>query len=214
MPLARVTIPVQRVKIVNTADIVPRMEAVVVYVNNILMNKILLVVITVFGIVGTQHTHIVFQKPKETVTKETKKTSSYKVVGVKDGDTMVLLMDGKEQVVRLAHVDCPEKKQPFGTKAKQYASELCFGKWVTVVHSNKYDRNKRLIAEVIDKDGQNLNKQLIKKGLAWHFKKYSKDKEYAQLEVQARKSKVGLWSDANPTAPWDWRKPKKKTTHQ
>jgi micrococcal nuclease len=214
MPLARETIPVQRVKIVNIASIVPRMEAVVGYVNNILMNKILLVVITVFGIVGTQHTHIVFQKPKETVTKETQKTNCYKVVGVKDGDTMVLLMDGKEQVVRLAHVDCPEKKQPFGTKAKQYASELCFGKWVTVVHSNKYDRNKRLIAEVIGKDGQNLNKQLIKKGLAWHFKKYSKDKEYAQLEVQARKSKVGLWSDANPTAPWDWRKPKKKTTHQ
>lgn len=53
---------------------------------------------------------------------------SYKVIGIKDGDTFVLLMGGKEQVVRLAHIDCPEKKQPFGNNAKQFASGVCFGK--------------------------------------------------------------------------------------
>lgn len=131
---------------------------------------------------------------------------AYKVIGVKDGDTFVVLIDGKEQVVRFGHIDCPEKKQPFGNKAKQFVSEMCFGKYVTLIHNNTFDRNKRLIAEVILEDGNNLNKELIKNGLAWHFKKYSKDKVYADLEFQARQNKIGLWSDTDPIAPWEWRK--------
>jgi endonuclease YncB( thermonuclease family) len=137
---------------------------------------------------------------------ETETQNGYKVIGIKDGDTFVLLIDGKEQVVRFAHIDCPEKKQPFGNKAKQFVSEMCFGKYVTLIHSNKFDRNKRLIAEVILQDGTNLNKQLIKNGLAWHFKKYSKDTEYAELELQARQNKIGLWSDSDQIPPWEWRK--------
>ena len=130
---------------------------------------------------------------------------AYKVIGVKDGDTFVVLMDGKEQVVRLAHIDCPEKKQPFGSRARQYASGLCFGKEVTLIQHHQYDRNKRLIAEVILEDGRNLNKELVKNGLAWHFKKYSDNREYAALETAARLQKKGLWADAAPVAPWNWR---------
>jgi len=132
--------------------------------------------------------------------------NGYKVVGVKDGDTFVLLMDGKEEVIRFAHIDCPEKKQPYGNKAKKFVSELCFGKFVTLIHNNKFDRNKRLIAEVILEDGNNLNKELIKNGLAWHFKKYSTDRVYAELELKARQNKIGLWSETDPIAPWEWRK--------
>lgn len=133
----------------------------------------------------------------------------YKVIGVKDGDTFVVLMGGKEQTIRLAHVDCPEKKQPFGNKAKQFVSELCFGKYVTLIHNNKYDKYKRIIAEVILENGTNLNKELIKNGLAWHFKKYSSNIEYAELEIKARNQKIGIWSEANPIAPWEWRQQKK-----
>lgn len=136
--------------------------------------------------------------------------TGYKVVGVKDGDTFVLLIDGKEQVVRFAHIDCPEKKQPFGNRAKQFVSDKCFAKYVTLIHDNKYDRNNRLIAEVVLEDGTNLNKELVRNGLAWHFKKYSTDDTYAQLEIEARDEHVGIWSDPNPVAPWDWRKSKKK----
>ncbi len=137
--------------------------------------------------------------------------TSYKVIGVKDGDTFVLLIDGKMQTVRFAHIDCPEKKQPFGAKAKQFVSDACFGKYVTLIinDKNKFDRNKRLIAEVILEDGKNLNKELVKNGLAWHFKKYSDSKEYNRLEKTARNNKIGIWSEPNPIAPWDWRKPKK-----
>ena len=49
---------------------------------------------------------------------------------------------------------------------------------------------------------------MIKQGMAWHFKKYSTDPLYASLEIAARKNKTGLWQDANPTPPWEWRKSK------
>ena len=144
-------------------------------------------------------------------TKQTEQKTAYKVIGIKDGDTFVLLMDGKEQTIRFAHIDCPEKKQPFGNKAKEFVADLCFGTYVTLIvnDKNKYDRNKRLIAEVILEDGRNLNKELVKNGLAWHFKKYSDSKEYALLETEARSRKIGIWSESNPIAPWDWRKRRK-----
>jgi micrococcal nuclease len=130
----------------------------------------------------------------------------YKVVGVKDGDTIVLLLNGSEQTVRLQHIDCPEKRQPFGTKAKQTTASLCFGQWVSLDKTTQRDRNGRLLAEVYLADGTCVNKELVRLGMAWHFKKYSKDRHYAALEVQARQQGVGLWRDASPIAPWVWRK--------
>ncbi|WP_175623372.1 thermonuclease family protein [Chryseobacterium schmidteae] len=137
---------------------------------------------------------------------------SYKVIGIKDGDTVEILMDGKPQTVRLSNIDCPEKKQPFGNNAKQFASDLCFGKKVKLSTGWKKDRNKRLLAEIILSNGKNLNKELVKNGFAWHYKKYSKDNSYDDLEKYARKLKLGLWTDKSPTAPWEWRKSRKKSS--
>ncbi|MBP6182918.1 thermonuclease family protein [Flavobacterium sp.] len=109
-------------------------------------------------------------------------------------------------MVRFAHIDCPEKKQPYGKTAKYFVSDNCLGKNVKIIHNNNYDRYKRLIAEVILEDGTNLNKELIKQGLAWHFKKYSDVKEYSELENEAKINKIGLWSEQNQIPPWQWRK--------
>lgn len=143
-------------------------------------------------------------KKKTTSAKPVVHQGPYKVVGVKDGDTYVFLVDGRELVVRLAHIDCPEKNQAYGTAAKKFGSDMCFGKMVRLKHTNEFDRNQRLIAEIILPDGRNLNKLLVQNGLAWHFKKYSKDEEYARLEIRARNKKVGLWSQP-AVAPWEWR---------
>ena len=132
-----------------------------------------------------------------------------KVVGVKDGDTFVVLNEKKEIVVRLEHIDAPEKNQPFGNKAKQFASDFCFGKTVVVIGNGKKDRNGRWIGEIFFKN-QNLGKELVRNGLAWHFKRYSKSENYADLEMEARKNKRGLWKEKEPIAPWEWRKFKKK----
>ena len=133
------------------------------------------------------------------------KTFQAKVVGIKDGDTFKVLYNNSEITIRLNHIDCPEKNQPYGKNAKWKASDLCFGKMVKIVSNGKKDRYKRLIAEVYC-NKININKELVKNGLAWHFKKYSSDNDYAKLEIQARKLKVGLWQQSNPIAPWNWRK--------
>ena len=131
-----------------------------------------------------------------------------KVIAVKDGDTIEILFDGKPLTIRFAHIDCPEikKRQPFGQAAKKFTSELCFGQTVTVINQGKYDRYKRLIAVIINEKNENVNKELVKAGLAWHFKKYSTDTTYDRLELIARQNKIGLWTDDNPKPPWDWRK--------
>lgn len=134
---------------------------------------------------------------------------TYKVIKIKDGDTVGILMNGKEESVRLAHIDCPENKQPFGNNAKQFISKLCFGKYVQLSGKLNRDRNKRIIAELILTKGTNVNKELIKNGLAWHYKKYSTDQSYAKLETIARKRKVGLWQEKAPIEPWNWRKESK-----
>jgi micrococcal nuclease len=94
---------------------------------------------------------------------------SGKVIGVKDGDTIAILYNNKKLTIRLAHIDCPEKKQPYGQAAKQFVSDNCFDHTVTIRHHNEYDRSKRLIGEVILHNNENLNKALVKAGLAWHF---------------------------------------------
>lgn len=133
-----------------------------------------------------------------------------KVVGVKDGDTIVVLLDGNvQETIRLAHVDCPEKKQAFGMRAKQFASDFCFGKTVKIIETARRDRSGRMIA-LVYVNNKCLNQALVSNGLAWHFKKYSKDMSYDVLEQKARVAKIGLWLDPNPIAPWDWRKIKKK----
>ena len=129
-----------------------------------------------------------------------------KVISIKDGDTIAILYNNKTLTIRLAHIDCPEKKQPYGKAAKQFMSDKCFGQTVTIQHHNEYDRSKRLIGEVITASGENLNKALVKAGLAWHYKKYSTDNSYAALEQEARKRRIGLWSEPNPIAPWEWRR--------
>lgn len=130
-----------------------------------------------------------------------------KVIRIIDGDTMEVLYEETPLKIRLAHIDCPEKrgKQPFGNNAKIALSDLCFGQQVTIYGEN-YDRYKRLIAVIVNDKKQNVNQEMVKKGMAWHFKKYSTDAKYAELEFEARKNKKGLWQDANPIAPWNWRK--------
>ena len=136
-------------------------------------------------------------------------TLKVKVIGVKDGDTVEVLYYQLPIVIRLEHIDAPEKKQPFGAVSKQKLSDLSFGKIVTLVSKGKkgnYDGRGRMIAEIYVNDKTNINKEMLKAGLAWHYKKYSKSEVYAQLENTARKNRVGLWADRSPVAPWNFRK--------
>lgn len=138
------------------------------------------------------------------------KTLSGKVIAITDGDTFKLLTQDSTQIkIRVANIDCPEKKQPFYQKAKQFTSEAIFSKNVTL-KILKNDRYGRFVAEVIYNDSLELGHQLVKNGYAWHFIKYSNDPQLTTLENQAREKKLGLWSDPEAIAPWEWRSRKKQ----
>jgi endonuclease YncB( thermonuclease family) len=138
-----------------------------------------------------------------------KETFTGQVVGVTDGDSIKVLRDGKAENIRLSGIDCPEKKQPFGTRAKQFTSQQVFGKKVTVREAGR-DRYGRTVAEVILPDGRNLNHELLKAGMAWWFRKYSKDTVLGDLEAEARTEQRGLWVDPHPVPPWEWRSKTKR----
>jgi micrococcal nuclease len=133
-----------------------------------------------------------------------------KVVGVSDGDTIKVLRAGKQVRVRLSGIDCPEKRQAFGKRAKRFTSDLVFAKTVTVKVMD-IDRYKRIVGEVILEDGTNLNHALVRAGLAWWYQRYAPgDRELERLEKSARENKRGLWADPDPLPPWEFRKRRRK----
>jgi len=135
---------------------------------------------------------------------------SGKVIGIADGDTIKVLHDNTVVSIRLKGIDCPEKRQPFGMRAKQFASNLCFGREVTITEG-KRDKYKRLVADVILEDGRVLNQELVKSGFAWWYKQFSPhDEVLNKLENEARQAKVGIWSQPHPEPPWLFRKEKKR----
>ena len=134
-----------------------------------------------------------------------------KVVKLADGDSITVLDDDKVQhKVRLAGIDTPERKQPYGQAAKTFLSDRIFGKTVCVGW-NKKDRYNRLVGVVRIND-EDVNYQLVKAGLAWHYKYYEKEQSaydrmrYAEAQEDAEDDKKGLWKDKNPIEPWAWRK--------
>lgn len=131
------------------------------------------------------------------------------VVGVADGDTLTILMTDKSKVrVRLAAIDAPERKQAFGTRAKQALSTICFGKSATV-NVIQIDRYARSVGEVFC-EGRHANAEMVRAGLAWVYRRYAKE-GYDGLYVMEREAMaagIGLWVDPSPTPPWEWRKNK------
>lgn len=141
-------------------------------------------------------------------------TYTGRVVGITDGDTVTVLDSFNTQhKVRLLGIDAPEKKQAFGQVSKQHLVDLVFDKTVTIETRGR-DRDKRELGKVII-DGRDANLALVHSGLAWHYKKYAKNqpvadrKSYAAAEMVAQQERQGLWQDANPVPPWEFRHQKK-----
>lgn len=137
-----------------------------------------------------------------------------RVVAIADGDTVTVLdIENVEHKIRLAGIDAPEKKQPFGNRSKESLSELAFSKSVTV-ETDKLDRYGREVGKILV-GGMDVNLEQIQRGMAWHYKAYQREqssndrKLYDSAESQARAAKRGLWRDDEPVAPWDFRKVKR-----
>lgn len=129
------------------------------------------------------------------------------VIGVSDGDTLTVLSKGRPVKVRLANIDAPEKAQPFGSRAKQSLSELCFGRDATLKKSAQ-DRYGRTVA-VVHCGAVNANVAQVSRGMAWVYHQYNHDASLPAVEAIARGSRLGLWSDPAPLEPWLFRKERK-----
>ena len=129
-----------------------------------------------------------------------------KVVGVKDGDSLVVRQDkGVACEIRLWGIDAPEKRQAYSNAAKRHLSSLTFGKRVKVL-TRDTDRFGRTVAEVVLPDGRNVNHEMVKAGYAWWFRQYApNDSTLANLEREARKAQRGLWADPHAVPPWEYR---------
>jgi endonuclease YncB( thermonuclease family) len=131
-------------------------------------------------------------------------TITGKSIKVLDDDTMDILYNNKPERIRFNRIDAPEKGQPHGQKAKQFVLDLAANKIVSV-NVTDTDRYGRSVGEVILPDGRSLNRELVRSGYAWWYRKYSKDASLGRLEEEAKRARRGLWQGKVPMPPWEWR---------
>lgn len=145
-----------------------------------------------------------------------------KVVGVLDGDTIRVLDSGnREHLVRIGGIDAPERGQAFAQRSRQHLSWLVFDRDVEVF-PRKHDRYRRIVGKLMVAAPDCLRPDCAKTldaglaqvaaGFAWWYRHYAKEQSaddairYRDAEADARTRRLGLWADAEPLAPWDWRK--------
>ena len=129
---------------------------------------------------------------------------------VADGDTITILDAAKIQhKIRLYGFDAPEKSQAFGQKSKQHLSSLVFGKDIRVKYKSR-DKYGRILGTVYV-DGRDSKLEMLRAGLAHHYKRYDKNPAYAAAETEARQNRRGLWQDKNPIPPEEFRHRDKST---
>lgn len=128
-----------------------------------------------------------------------------RVVAILDGDTLAVRdAANQEHRVRLAEIDAPEKRQPYGQRSKQSLSGICFGK-DAVVEPKGHDRYERTVARVRC-DGIDATVEQVRRGMAWVFDRYVTDRGLYAIQDEARAARRGLWSDPAPVPPWEWRR--------
>lgn len=138
------------------------------------------------------------------------------VIRIADGDTLTVLDAGHHPIrVRILGIDAPEKQQPFGERARQSLAELAFNQ-VASLSETRTDRYGRTVAKV-EVNGRDIGLEQIRRGYAWHYKAYERDQpredrtRYADAERSAKQQRAGLWLNATPTPPWDWRKARRES---
>jgi micrococcal nuclease len=129
------------------------------------------------------------------------------VTKIIDGDTIRVDCGGVSDRIRLCGIDSPEKKQAYSKEAKALIVQLLKGGTVEMVEVER-DHYQRMVAEVyVGKTFVNV--ELVKAGLAYEYKKYSKrcphKIELTQAEEIAQRAKVGVWDGNSYQMPWDFR---------
>ena len=140
----------------------------------------------------------------ETIASDPGQEFTAKVIAVLDGDTVLVRRNGRLAKIRLAEIDAPEKEQAFGLASRKSLSEMVLRKqvWLNTLATDRYGRS---VAQ-IKVNGLSVNEEMVRRGMAWEYSNYHSDRRYIALQQQARRARLGLWSESNPTPPWVWRK--------
>lgn len=127
-----------------------------------------------------------------------------KVIAVMDGDTVFVQSGPFKAKLRLANIDAPEKEQPYGKQSSESLQALIGGK-VIQVESQAVDQFGRTIA-LVSLGGLSINEEQVKRGMAWSYSRSRAAKTYNSLQREAQVARRGLWQQANPQLPSQWRK--------
>lgn len=130
-----------------------------------------------------------------------------KVVRISDGDTFIgRKNDNNEIRFRLQGIDAPEMAQAYGSQSKDKLSKLISEKQVGIRVHTPSDTYGRPVVYVIMPDGNDVGAEMLRAGMAWHYKHYDNSPLYERLELEARAKKIGLWADEKPIPPWEFRR--------
>ncbi len=127
---------------------------------------------------------------------------------VLDGDSLVVVAQGREIEVRLAEIDTPEKGQPYADTSRKALQGMVLGKRVRLEVLDT-DRYARTVARVYRQvDDLWVNAEMVRRGHAWAYRRYVRDPQLYDIEREARARRVGLWAlpEAEQEPPWRWRK--------
>lgn len=131
-----------------------------------------------------------------------------RVAHVIDGDSLVVMENGKPKMIQLIGADAPEQTgsqkihQCFGSQAKKIAAYYVNNnRDVRLTADDKLgdtDIYGRYLRYVTLRDGTVLNELLIRDGAARQTdpgnRGYSRKDVFMQLEREAQQKKVGLWA--------------------
>jgi endonuclease YncB( thermonuclease family) len=132
-----------------------------------------------------------------------------KVVEIVDGNTMIVINVNRRIKIVLKGSDAPEDSQLFYDVARQHLADLVLGKEVLVDYT-ELGRDGHLVAKVFCNE-MDVGQQMIRDGVAWYDRAYEKDLSqlerqlYEESEQAARSEHRGIWQEAAPVAPWQFR---------
>lgn len=154
-----------------------------------------------------------------------RKSPTYKVLRVVDGDTIHIDYNGKDEKVRFIGLDTPETKDPrkpiqcFGREATVKMTELAENKNVRLEFDKtqgERDKYGRILAFVYSEDSKNLAYEMIRQGYGneytYNSNPYKYQNEFKEAARKAREENKGLWTEntcvGDATKPADTPAPK------
>ncbi len=126
------------------------------------------------------------------------------VIHVGDGDSLTVCLAGREARVRLVGIDATEYRQRYGRQARRSLAALCENE-VARLEWTQVDRYGRLLARVTCR-GVEANAEQVRRGMAWASHLDAPDPSMDAAQSAAREARAGLWRDAEPQPPWQWRR--------